>query len=385
MASNELANREAIQSALRDAYLQMLRDVGLDLPFADHRPAQLPNPTASNAFDPRAAKELIRYMQNMRKYSSWQSVGTEPPANFMARLANVKTESRPYLGDQLPHAQGALDNQMIEVRGWLEQQGIKLPCELFAGLYPTGDLNARVVLVQKTGILLLMNVGLMDLIFMLLKTARALAPAKNKAPLLTEEQAVRVLADVFNAYLYGEGSLGAWALPRLPEELERPLDFVLQRAEQFVLAHEIGHVVLGHISIDGAGKQHRVGDYTPQEEYDADTFAVDLMLNAHKRDPQSKARSQHFVGAISIFFVIGEVIQILQKELKLSSSHIESHPALRDRGNRIAARLQKELGEVPNVLNSAETFAAWLYTSTLPACEWLLNVNLMMRRSKPYD
>jgi hypothetical protein len=224
----------------------------------------------------------------------------------------------------------------------------------------------------------------MDLVFMLLKTNIA-TPARDEAnPLLSEERAERVLAEAFNAYLYGVGSLGAWKLPRLPEERERPLGFVLTRAEQFVLAHEIGHAALGHIAIGDPERRHRVGDYSPEQESDADRFAVDLLVRAHKRAANWEALSPYLAGAVMTFFAVAEALNVLETGLGLSSPDKESHPATDERMNRVATQLQEAL-PVPGLLDRAGVFVTWLYTATPGIAKWLILVNETMKRPGPYD
>jgi hypothetical protein len=378
-----MSDHEGI-SALRDAYLERLDELGLDLPLKDHRPKDYPEPFASGTFDPKAVKLGLRMLEAERHYANWPSVTTEPRVNFLARLAGVKKTSRSFLGARLPYAQSVLDDQMAEVRSWLKLQDKMLPCEVFAGLFPTGELNARIAPVAGKGALLLVNVGLMDLIFSLLKINIATPAPGETQPLLTGEQAMLALVEVFNAYLYGEGSLGAWPLPRLPEERERPLDFVLRRCEQFVLCHEIGHLVLNHISIDGPETHHRIGDYTPAQEREADSFAVALMTRAHKNGPLWERRSPFLAGAIMTFFAIAMVVGMLQEELNLVDAEKESHPDLEERMNAIADQLETELPG-PDLFRPAEVFRSWLLTNTPEILAWLTTINSSFRRPDPWE
>lgn len=371
-------------SALRDAYLARLNEFGYDLRFKDQRPKDYPNPFASGNFDPRAVKLAQRMLGAERHYTDWPSVATEPRGVFLARLADVKKTSRSFLGGRLPYAQKVLDNEMTEVRSWLDRQGVKLPCEVFAGLYPTGELSAQIAPVAGLGALLLVNVGLMDLIFSLLKINIATPAPGEPQRLLSEEQATLALVEVFNAYLYGEGSLGALPLPRLPEERERPLDFVLRRCEQFVLCHEIGHLVLGHIAIDGPEMHHRIGDYTPKQESEADRFAVALMIRAHKEDPLWKLRSPFLAGAITTFFAIAMVVGRLQEALKLVDAEKESHPDLNVRRKAIADQLRAELPG-SDLLRAAEVFAEWLRTSEPKIHVLLETINSTCKRPDPWQ
>jgi hypothetical protein len=371
-------------SMLRGAYLARLNEFGYDLRFKDQRPKDYPNPFASGNFDPRAVKLGQRMLGAERHYTDWPSVATEPRGVFLARLADVKKTSRSFLGGRLPYAQKVLDNEMTEVRSWLDRQGVKLPCEVFAGLYPTGELSARIAPVAGLGALLLVNVGLMDLIFSLLKINIATPAPGEPQRLLSEERATLALVEVFNAYLYGEGSLGALPLPRLPEERERPLDFVLRRCEQFVLCHEIAHLVLGHIAIDDPEMHHRIGGYTPKQESEADRFAVALMIRAHKEDPLWKLRSPFLAGAITTFFAIAMVVGRLQEALKLVDAEKESHPDLNVRMKAIADQLRAELPG-SDLLRAAEVFAKWLLTSEPKIRVLLETINSTCKRPDPWE
>ena len=277
------------RSPLRDAYLARLVEFGVDLAFKDEKPKEFPNPFASGTFDPKAAKTAQRMLGAQRHYTDWRSVASEPYALFLARLSQVGKIPRSFIGAHLPAAQEVLQDEMNEVLGWLAIQSVKLPCDVFAGLYPTGELSAQISPVPGQGALLLVNVGLMDLIFSLLKINIATPAPGEKETLLTEKQATLAVVELFNAYLYGEGSLGAWPLPRLPEDRERPLGFVLRRCEQFVLCHEIGHLVLGHVAVDGPEVRHSIGAYTPSQESDADRFAVEVLNSRPPRRSASRA------------------------------------------------------------------------------------------------
>jgi Peptidase U49 len=355
-------NKEAAQeaSSLQQALNGMLADVGLDLVFADKRPAPAKSGQHQAGFDPTQIQSMLRHTESTRGYSDWPSVGTEPVVDFLHKLATVKSRSQPFMGDRLPHIQGVLDNEMLELTGWLKAQKIKLPFEILASIYPTGQLNARAVPVAGRGALLLVNAGLMDLIFMLLKINIALPTPNGAPPLLTEERAERALAEVFNAYLYGSGSLGAWKLPRLPAAQEFNLGFVLRRAEQFVLAHEIGHVVLGHIDHDDTQRLH-AGHYTPEQENEADSFAVKLLVEAHKRIPNWQASASYLAGAIMTFFAIAEVLRALETSFGLSTASAETHPSTTERSNRVAAQLNA-LMPLDGLLGPASVFTAWLIT-----------------------
>ncbi len=372
------------RSPLRDAYLARLVEFGVDLAFKDEKPKEFPNPFASGTFDPKAAKTAQRMLGAQRHYTDWRSVASEPYALFLARLSQVGKIPRSFLGAHLPAAQEVLQDEMNEVLGWLAIQSVKLPCDVFAGLYPTGELSAQISPVPGQGALLLVNVGLMDLIFSLLKINIATPAPGEKETLLTEKQATLAVVELFNAYLYGEGSLGAWPLPRLPEDRERPLGFVLRRCEQFVLCHEIGHLVLGHVAVDGPEVRHSIGAYTPSQESDADRFAVEVLIRAHQEDPLHVPRSPYLAGAIMTFFAIAETVGLLREALGLVNTGKESHPDIGARMNAIASQLNAELAQ-PNLLRPAEVFYSWLLTIAPDVAQVIMAINSTFKRPNPWE
>ena len=142
---------------------------------------------------------------------------------------------------------------------------IRLPFDVFAGLYPTGDFNAHVEPVAG-GALILINAGLMDLLFTVLKANLAASGGPKDPPPLRDRQTTMVLAEAFNAYIYGQGSIAAWPLPRLDSDREQILGFVLRAGELFVLGHELGHIVRGHVRLCLDAADGDIGVYTLEAE-----------------------------------------------------------------------------------------------------------------------
>src|SRR5438067_9828936 len=203
------------RSGLEAAYRSLLESNGLDLEFADTPPATWPDLFEGGEFNPRAAQQAIRMLESQRGYQSFEGVGTEPEADYLYRLAVVGTVGGPYAGEGLLGLQRAIDNQMSEVRAWLASKAIHLPYDVYACVFPTGEFNARAHPAPPFGALLLVNSGLMDLIFTILKTNLASSLDANDRPLLKPIQVVMVLAEAFNAYLYSESSTRSWRLPPL--------------------------------------------------------------------------------------------------------------------------------------------------------------------------
>jgi hypothetical protein len=367
---------------LIEAYHALLAEGGLDLAFADRAPDGWPDPYKTGSFDPSAARGVIRMLQQARRYDSYESVGTEPEADYLYRLATVGSVDGPYQGEGLDALQHIVERHMAGLRGALEARGQRLPMAVYAGVYPTGEFNARAHLVPPWGALLLLNSGLMDLMFTVLKTNLASSfSGPDDPPLLNEAQVTKVLAEAFNAYLYSESSIRSMGLPPVPPEREVNLDYVLRRAEQFVLAHEIGHVALGHLNAEGAGKP---AIRSREQELAADVFAVDLLasLLSAPPGPARDNEATFLAGGILNFFEIAVVIVAFETSLGIDRRDASSHPDLAVRGEALVKRIRDVLpGADP--LRRVGVFINWLGHYLPGIEETITKVNTLMKRT-PY-
>lgn len=345
-------------SGLEGAYRALLAQSGLDLAFKDTAPDDWPDVFPGGVFDPRGARQAIRVLESQRRYGSFETVGTEPEADYLYRLAVVGAVDGPYLGDGLPSLQKVLDDQTREIRGWLDARGIDLPYAFFAGVFPTGEFNARARPEPPWGALLLVNSGLMDLIFTVLKTNLASSYGPGDPPLLNESQVVKVLAEAFNAYLFSDSSLRSWGLPPLPDARVGNLGFVLRRAEQFVLAHEVGHVALGHVSIN---PQSPSAPHTTDMELEADQFAAQLLAVSLRSSPGPVREDEatYVAGGALTFLSLARSIEELQAGLGLEQRDVHSHPDTAGRAAALGAALRRDLpGE--GLLRRAQIFSNWM-------------------------
>ncbi len=367
---------------LRKAYQEYLRRAGLDLPLADHAPEIPPDSFARGSFDPKAAEAHIRLLEASRGYLSWPAVGTEPRVNYLERLATVRKRAGPYLGDRLPHLQEILDRMGPALLDVAQRAGTELPFDVFFGLNPTGEFNARVKPVAG-GALVLMNAGTMDLLFSVLKANLAASGDDQDPPPLNDEQTGMVLAEAFNAYLYGEFSIRAWALPRLDSKREEFLWFVLRAGEQFMLAHELGHIARGHLRLPiGTGAPPEVR-LTPETELEADEFALDLLARGYgfsKDDP----RVQFLAGGMLNFLAIELTKSILAQEFQVEQVTAGTHPALKDRWDHLGKLLNERFPSA-DPMRRAEMFLGWLTAKYLGAIvAWLRLVDEVMTRPPKY-
>jgi hypothetical protein len=348
------------KETLRRAYHEYLKRTGLDLAFADHAPASmasLPDPFAGGSFDPKAAAAFNRLLESSRGYSDWHSVGTEPPADYLLRLATVRRRGGPYLGDRLPHLQDELERLGGDLLDEIHHSGSKLPFDVMFGLNPTGDFNAHVEPVAG-GALILMNAGTMDLLFTILKINLAASGSEQDPPKLNQEQTAMVLAEAFNAYLYGEFSLLAWPLPPLDPKREEPLAYLLRAGEGFMLAHELGHVALGHVRPPATVGGEAEVRLTPETELEADKFGVDLLIHsaALKNDDPT---TQFLAGGIMNFLIVELTKSALARVFQLEQVIVGTHPALEDRFKSVGALLNERFPSA-EPLKKAAMFQGWL-------------------------
>lgn len=370
----------AARWALAAEYRARLERQGLDLAFADTEPDKWPDLFPGGEFDRRAAEAVIRRLQNQRGYADWSDVGTEPTADYLHRLATAGARSGPYVGEGLPNLLEIVRDQTDELRGWLKPAGFQLPSEIFTGVLPTGEFNARASPVPGVGVLILVNVGLMDLIFTVLKVNLAAASFPDEPPLITPDQATKVLAEAFDAYLYAESSLLAWALPKLPDRREEYLGYLLRRAEQLVIAHEMAHVSLGHVSTTPgiASPSH-----TQAMELDADTWAAKLMpVSWESPVPGGRHDEATYLALGSLcFLILAMTIEHLQEELGLEQPDATTHPGTGARAAQFAKTLQAVLpGRDP--LRRATQFERWLNAYLADVLEIVRGVNRQMKRQR---
>jgi hypothetical protein len=368
---------------LRAEYDALLAKLGLDLPFADAAPTRLPDPFAGGSPTIEGMRRAIRFLESGKGYMDWPGVGTEPKPVFLYRLGTVRAREGPYLARPLASLQDLLGRQAAQLLGALKDAGKELPFPIFVGIYPTGEFNAR-VRPAGDGALLLINAGLMDLIFSVLKINLASSFDPGKKPLLEEWQAAMVLAESFNAYLYGGGSMKAWPLPRLNRGRESVLGYVLHAAEAFAVAHEIGHVVLGHVHLSGPPAARASVQLTPETELAADAFAVDLVASAMGVS-KSDDHAPFLGGGMLTVLAIAVALDVLSKTEGIDVPIAGTHPALGDRWAHLTALLEERF-PATDATERGTIFFNWLNRRFVPdIIQWFREVSANVRRPGQWE
>ncbi|WP_158841536.1 M48 family metalloprotease [Saccharothrix deserti] len=317
------------------------------------------------------------------RYHTWTQVAAEPVPGRLARLVDVRVRPAAYRPGHLHDQQRTLDALQPEVLHLARAAGRPVDTPVFAGVFPTGTLDALSVPVPGRGILVLVNTSLLDLLGAVLKIMTVALPNYGTPPLLTSEQASYALAEAVNAHLYGNGAVEARRLPELSGQRLALVALMARRATQFVLAHEVGHVLAGHLvharritdpdTPVGALDAQSVG--WPRE-HDADRLAATIML--HTLDDlgprELDAHEPCLVGALLLVLFLHEVTDRLTDELGLTVPFAGNHPPPVRRIQTLVEHLTERV-RTPRALDLAADVASWLEDQLTGVREWFRRVD----------
>ena len=217
-----------------------------------------------------------------------------------------------------PAVQPVIDLVMGKLDICLQQRGERLPPNLYAGVYPTGRYNATIY-ETPNGTLVLLNLGLMLLMHKICKLFMYFVHERSGF----DRELVDLIRRIFTAQLpEGKGDLPS--VPPLGGALGVRSGALLLSAETFVLAHELGHYVLGHIDDtrtleDTLGIEHpAVLVLRRSKELEADKFSVECMLAGGVPDlavpevgSDSTGYSDLFIGGPWLFLRLYEVLKMV--------------------------------------------------------------------------
>jgi hypothetical protein len=364
---------------LRDEYINLLRQHDVALPLRD-----IPRlPPQEDEWSLAGVQEHIRQLEAQQVYVSYKNVGTEPVVNFIHRLVTVRQRKGPYLGPLTANLQAILDGIAALTMRMLAQAGRSFLTPVYVGLYPTGDLNAE-FRPTNAGALVLVNMGSMNLIYELAKVnvlsrppdvvtkmlGAAVSAPSTMVPLIDDRQTDWLLAEIFNAYIFGRGAFMIQPTPALPSDRTRQIDTLVTVCETFLVAHEFGHILAGHraapryvLQPDAPTDLKEVPIGSPVEEFEADEIAVDLLVRfATAPDgTRSLALESDLFGGILFFFLIDEAIRSLAAGQE-KASHVPvvtTHPQSHDRISRIREKLTAVQHHPATFTSRVSSFTRW--------------------------
>ncbi|RKT55055.1 M48 family metalloprotease [Saccharothrix australiensis] len=318
-----------------------------------------------------------------RRYHTWTRVAAEPLRTRLERLAEVRLRPAAYHAGHLHDLQRTLDALQPEVLHLARVAGLPVTTPVLAGVFPTGTLDGVCVPVPGRGVLVLVNSALPDLLAAVLKIMTGALPQYGAPPLLDPDQASYALAEAVNAYLYGNGAVGATRLPELSGRRTALVGLMLRRAIQFVIAHELGHVLAGHL----VGSRRWTDTRTPvgaldarsvgwPREHEADRIAATVLLRSlDELNPRElDAHEPCLVGALLLVLFLHEVTDRLADELGLAVPFAGSHPPPVRRIQSLVEHLADRL-RTPRALDLAADVATWLEDQLAGVREWFRMVD----------
>ncbi|WP_033429382.1 hypothetical protein [Saccharothrix syringae] len=322
------------------------------------------------------------------RYHTWTQVAAEPPPARLARLVDARVRPGPYRPAHLHDQQRTLDALQPEVLHLAHAAGHPPDTPVLAGVFPTGTLDGLSVPLPGLGVLVLVNTAVLDLLDGVLKIMTGALPNYGTPPLLTDEQATYALAEAVNAYLYGNGAASVRRLPELSGQRLALVGLMVRRATQFVLAHEVAHVLAGHLPHAGTRTDPGtpVGPLEAQvvgwpREHEADRLAAAMLLHTlDELGPRElDVHEPCLVGALLLVLFLHEVTDRLAAELGLTVPFADLHPPP---VRRIQSLVEHLAGRVrtPRALDLAADVATWLEDQLTGVRHWLRLVDQALAR-----
>ncbi len=204
-------------------------------------------------------------------------------------------------------------NPMIEkFAGEIEIQAQRLKPEfheiIFAGEFVTGDFNAC-ARQMKNGILILINAGTMSLIHQVATLLGYFVKFnESDTDLLDPHRVIAILADTAIAYFVRKDSHAAERVPALYGFKGNLVAGIRRECERFVLAHEYGHAIAGHLREDEQVSMSNTVLLAKnwEKEFEADRLGMQLLLSedddyAPNRERISAFYSRENRWSVSIF------------------------------------------------------------------------------------
>jgi hypothetical protein len=272
---------------------------------------------------------------------------------------------------------GKAGRYLALVKKVLDRRGIALDKHILFGEFPTHQFNAC-VLSTPSGLLCLLNTGLLKLIYHICVasfystyavTDKEPSGSDNLHNISTEEAATVAVIRIIVAYVRGEPHRHV-----VPKGYKLDTDglywatALCYAIRVFVLAHEVGHVVLGHTDGDRSRSLSNVIHEASavsrkhDDEFAADAFAQDALLEIDRQRYFPEPIAAGGLGFLMVHAMILEVISKLNAQPLDRTQSSESHPST-------WIRLRK--------IN--ETLVAYYRDGTSPAREDLANCVVLQR------
>jgi hypothetical protein len=242
-----------------------------------------------------------------------------------------------------------------------EEKRQQLQDKVFAGDFPTGDFNAHAIGVpSRSGYVFLLNVGLMSLLYdtvkvLISQSKWARFSGRGEVILGTEHGDTELSYQQAGTYLRGTikkyVQLGKYApltqhYAIKGESRNLILSMLVLSAERFVLAHEFGHAILGHldnaktasISVPYIGIEIPVISKSWEQEFDADFTGLALVLGCLPEERKDRFSDFEWEVGIAGPFLFFELARLIER---VGDVKYVSHPPSEQRSKLLELVLKE--------------------------------------------
>lgn len=260
-----------------------------------------------------------------------------------------------------------------EIEDMLSSVGFPLPKNVLTGELPINSFNAQACRTKSGGLIVLINSELFLFLYQVSRIySNSMVIAKSSTPsevvsnsVFDFPKACKALAECLYAYIVDRDSGNAPRYPKNSGIRDNIESHLLRGAEFFVVAHEFGHILSGHLGEEKDIKKCILDtddlvtlnliEKSWKEEYEADSVGLGLLSeyslrlkNAHGSEV-GKNFQPFTLGGACLFFCLDDYIisavNILNG-LEIEHKWISDHPHPKDRINA----LQQKLADIPDTL-----------------------------------
>lgn len=259
---------------------------------------------------------------------------------------------------------------------------LRLPCPVFVGEYPNGEFNAWGV-PSRSGVLLMVNRGLfslihqMALVYVLFQkmTEDHMSMSVNRTDhtlVLPEDspfpknEIVDCSIELLVSYSRTREGRSRKLAPMIGGWRGVLMEILVEQTYKFVLSHEYGHVVAGHLGPTDNPTKPEASDkrqairFSRKQEFEADGIANALMFCAdetwQKIGGGDLGKEQAVIGGPAFFFSLATLFETFDEGLR-GVKPSPDHPLPSERWSRMRDLYSERLG--PGALQMADTFDAW--------------------------
>ncbi|MBI2301958.1 MAG: hypothetical protein HYU66_23900 [Armatimonadetes bacterium] len=287
-----------------------------------------------------------------------------------------------------------IDEMRGEIEGSMQALGLELRTPIFVGEFPTGSFNAMAYPVSG-GVLALMSTGLFMFIYKFIKImalsiavaqfderGRPIGGTETEDSGYGHDEIVRLTLALVRTYLRWRSTDRATYLAPSGGRKWALCERLVYECEKFVLAHEYGHAVSGHLEARPVVKARTdTGDLDVvqtdwQHEVEADVLGTILLLEPCRVvDSREKALDLNVRVAAPLFFfgmddLVSRCEVALWRRVGAPPPVRLSHPPSADRARLVRQLIRDRIqGSSERAFGLADLFLNWLSKTSDTAVE----------------